>query len=187
MLFRTIATYRSGIRPPRTSTLFSTVDQLSLHEAETAWASVDRYFVGSMAVGRVQSTGHDTLVREPLGASLVVPLHGRIQSKTGKQILKASPGEALLFSPNRRLTRVAGTGGDPFVGAPMIIPAGDLKSAADRMGVRSSRMPNLDNFALSLTSSASAQAREIVEIARVIYGEVSRGSPRMLRAESHSS
>ena len=55
---------------------------------------------------RVRSTGHRILLEEEKLLTLILPRGGNISVRSGASELKAKPGEALLFPPNRRDTRV---------------------------------------------------------------------------------
>ncbi|TCO71561.1 hypothetical protein [Rhodovulum euryhalinum] len=48
--------------------------------------------VGPLAVGRVQSTGHEVDLSEHVSVSLVAPVSGRLFSAVGETGLSARPG-----------------------------------------------------------------------------------------------
>lgn len=92
MRFETLMTHRTGASGHRPSGLFSGCDSLTLLPAASAFCRIDRAMVGPLAVGRVQSTGHEVDLSEHVSVSLVAPVSGRLFSAVGETGLSARPG-----------------------------------------------------------------------------------------------
>ena len=172
----------------RNGSLFTGPGDLVLHDAERGRIEIARSFVGTIAVGRVASSGHDTEVSEPTGATLLVPVAGRITSAaqdSGR--LAAVAGQALLFAPNRRQTRVEPGGAAGFLAIPVIIPQAELAEAAARLGLAPAVRRRLDAVALVLDGARGTATRDLIALARSLQDDLAGGDPRLLRAEAHRS
>jgi AraC-like DNA-binding protein len=182
-LFAVVTVHTCAGSVGQSRNLFSTPSELRLAPAADAMARVSRCDLGALVIGEVFSTGHDVDVNEPLSASLVVPLHGRLTSETNGTSLRASAGEALLFSANRRRTQVERTAGDWFVGVPLIFPTRRLRAAAERIGFRPATLRSLDRFSMRLSATAEPAVQEMLQLVAVLYSEIRRDAP-VLRRES---
>ncbi|WP_108662949.1 helix-turn-helix transcriptional regulator [Acuticoccus kandeliae] len=186
--FNRILMIEAGHRPHRQSRLFTVPSDVTPLRNSKAQIDVGRFFVGTIAVGQVLSSGHDTAVTEPMGSTLIVPRRGRILS--GEQngaTHTAGTGEALLFSANRRQTRVEPADTGRFIGVPIVIPTSELLETADRLATRTRDLAGLETFALSLSGSRSPHAENLISIANALYERVSVGDPRLLRRDAQAS
>lgn len=183
MRFETLATHRGRASRAHAPSLFSGCEALMLLPAVDPVCHVERAMVGQMTVGRVRSTGHEVDLSEHLCLSLVVPFSGRLVSTVGETTLSAGPGGALLFSPNRRRTRVVPEGGAPFLGVPTNLPVAAIEEAARRLDV-STRHFRFDALALELGRSATPELEELLLLVKSLHSELDRGSPRLARAEA---
>lgn len=186
--FRRIVTVDDRLALDRRSTLFSMPSDVVPHAAAEVRVEVGRYFLGMVNVGEVISSGHDTFVTEPAGATLIVPRSGRITSAGVGDITRtASVGEALLFSPNRRQTRVAPDGAARFVGIPLVFPREELAETAAMLGLSTGSRRRLDAFSLSIAAARSAEMRDLIALTDSIYAAIADGSPALLGARAQRS
>ena len=166
--------------------LFSVPSALEAGESERVAIDVSRYFVGTIGVGRVRSTGHGTSVSEPFGTTLLVPTAGRVVSAPADGIaLAAGPGQALVFSPNRRQTRVEPPATSRFAAIPIVVPTADLLAMAERSGARRRSRHGLGAYALHLDSMQSRPVRKLISAVRYVHDAVARNDTRLLNEDVH--
>ncbi|WP_074220351.1 hypothetical protein [Rhodovulum sp. ES.010] len=176
MRFETLMTHRTGASGHRPSGLFSGCDSLTLLPAANGFCRIDRAMLGPISVGRVRSTGHEVDLSEHVAVSLVVPFSGRLVSAVGETGLSARPGEALLFSPNRRQTRVVPEADSQFLGAPITLPVETLEDAANRLDTRI-RCSRFGSIALALGGGKLPELDELLGLVRVLVSELERARP----------
>lgn len=169
------------------STLFTDQNALHLTDTEHGRLQISRYHVGTMTIAEVASTGHDVTVSEVAGATLLVPVRGRILSETRRNAMEAASGEIMFFSPNSRRTRVERFGDDDFLAIPLIIPVVELRKAAERNGFGRTFLRQLGDFSVRLRACDHPEVAELIGLTRILYDEVKRGSPRLARLEAHVS
>ncbi len=178
--FREVAHYTGGSRRQYARGLFTGPDPLRLSDELAGRATVSKYMVGSTVVGEVRSTGHEVKIDEPLGVSLLVPLQGRIVSVTNGGTHSASAGSsALIFSPNRRTTRVMAPEDADFLAIPIVIAWSEISRSAELMGVSLKQIRSAAPFSFELSPASQNISDELVGLCRVLHSEVSRGTPRL--------
>jgi len=173
----------SGRRTPNyPGTLFSTPSNTVPHNVRDIRVIVERSFIGTVGIGNVVSSGHDTFVTEPLDATLVVPFRGKVTSvpENGPK-QEAEPGGALLFSPNRRATRVEPHGASTFIGIPIMVPLRELRETAIELGASRSGVSALDDFSLSTLAGHAEEASDLVDGAVALRERLIRGDAKLLR------
>lgn len=186
--FREILALRGRRHQYRRSKLFSVPSDVEPLPGTATNISVSRCDIGSVVVGEVVSSGHDVDVREPLGATMLLPVRGRITTTTDDGVtLAADAGNGLFLCPNRRRTRVDAGTEKNFLGIPVIIPMGDLEDAAERLGVRRQGARKIGSFALPLPDNGPGAMRELIGLVGALYSEASRGSPRLVNADARTS
>ena len=174
--------------PEMRAPLFSTPSNTVPHAKREIRVNVGKFPLGTIVVGDVVSSGHDTFVTEPSDATLVVPLIGRVTSEpVNGSAQEAVPGGALAFSPNRRSTRVEASGDRPFVGVPIMVPVRDLRDTAMDMGLGRSGTRKLDSFTFFGCSGSSAVIGDLVDHAVSLRTRLLMGDTRLLRAEVQRS
>lgn len=185
--FQQTASYDAAARWHRAHGLFAGKDILRLSDEIRGRATVSKYMVGNVVVGDVRSTGHEVEVSEPFGVSILVPLSGRIVSVACGDTRGASAGSgALMFSPNRRTTRVVAPKGDEFHAVPLIIPFSEVSKTAERMGVSLRQMRRAMSFSFELDIGSQKVSDELVSFCRVLHSEVARGARRLNLAGVHA-
>jgi hypothetical protein len=184
--FTEILSFRDNGAPHRRSTLFSVPSDVILHPAERPGMSIRRYFVGTIGVAEVVSTGHETFVAEPTCATLILPRHGRLVSATADGVEQvAMPGQALLFGPNRRQTRVERAPDHPFVGIRIIIPRDDFIEAAVAAGARSRGSGRaIDQLAHAIDGRRSPEMRDLLVATRCFSEAVAADAPVLLSGDA---
>lgn len=185
--FAEIAHYRPVKRAAFRRDLFTGQTELTLHDSDLGHAEVDRFFLGAASFGRVVSTGHDVALSEHLNATLLVPVRGAITSDISQRTFEAAAGQALLFSPNERRTRVTAPKGATFLAVPVVFSPREIDTAASRIGVLSRKPSLIGNLALRLDPTRQSSAGELIQTVRLILSEIERGSPRLKRADAQSS
>ena len=178
-LFEHLRTHRAVGTGASRRDLFSGESELSLHDAADAQSRIERLLLGSVSLGRVTSTGHDVHLAEHLGVTLVVPRQGLLTSETPQGTYRAGPKQALLFSPNRRRTRVEPDNARYFEGIPVIVPVRELAAAAERLGVARRPAWSADLFTLLLDETRSSASAELIQLVGVVASEAGRGSRRL--------
>lgn len=178
MQFQELYTYRLKPAPRRHTILFSGNNDVRVRPGPEAFCRVERAMVGKLAVGRVRSTGHDVTLSEHVSANVVVPVSGQLMSTVRGRDYVARPGQALLFSPNSRDTSALPGDDSQFLGVPVLLPARDLETAAERLGAPVRRVM-FDDFALRLDGGALEASGELIAMIRVLVGEITRGSRRL--------
>ena len=176
-LFLNTRSYLKSGTTERDRDLFSRPGAFALHDADAPEAHVSRFNLEALTIGEVLSTGHDVEVREPIGISLVVPKRGRILSSTSDASFLAEVGDALLFSPNKRNTRVERCGQDKFLGVPVIVPAEVLNCTAASLGLKGQIHRQVPDFSLKLSTSGTPASQELIQLVNVLYAETSRKAP----------
>jgi AraC-like DNA-binding protein len=143
--------------------------------------------VGSITVGEVRSTGHEVEVNEHMGLSLVIPLKGRILSMSGDNTNRAHANHgALLFSPNRRTTRVVAPKGGEFLGLPLVIPFNEIAGTAERMGISLHQIRHARSFGFELHQQSQPISAELVALCKTLHSEIIRGSRRLNLPGAHA-
>lgn len=160
--------------------LFAGQDTLLLSDKTHGRATVSKYVVGNVVVGDVRSTGHEVDVAEPFGVSLLVPLQGKIESVACSETRVAHAGSsALIFSPNRRTTRVVAPQYGEFRAVPLIIPFSEISRVAERMGVSLRQIRRAKSFSFELDRGSQAISDELVGFCQLLHSEVARGARRL--------
>lgn len=178
--FKQISSYDARSRKQFAHSLFAGNDVLHLSDKINGRAMVSKFMVGNVVVGDVRSTGHEVEVAEPFGVSILVPLRGRIVSVACEETRVASAGSgALMFSPNRRKTRVIAPKGGEFHAVPLIIPFSDISRTAERMGVSLRHMRRASSFSFALDTRSQKISDELASLCRVLHSEVARGARRL--------
>jgi AraC-like DNA-binding protein len=180
--FDHVVTYRT--RRPGQRDLFSGQSDLILHEVANAHTRIERLYLGPISFGRVRSTGHDVDLSEHLGVTLIVPVTGQLTSETRQGTYTASPHQALLFSPNRRRTRVEANIDPIFTGIPIIVPVREMEAAAGRLGVSSRRIGDPNLFSIVLDKTRSEPSSELIDLVGIILSEANRNSARLAHASA---
>ena len=78
---------------------------------------------------RVVSSGHDISLEEPNKYSYLLPLTGRLDVAAGDSEYRAETDSALLFSPNRRRTRVSPTLHEHYEALVLLFPKATIERA----------------------------------------------------------
>ncbi len=155
--------------------MFSGGSDIELHRMQNAFASVQRADLGEISICRVRSTGHDVRVREPHALTLIVPLSGSITVEDDFGRRTARPGTALLAPAGRRFTRVEPDGSVPFLGVPVLIPAGSMENRL--------RASGLDRTVL-IDASRSALHAEAIRLVAFLHDELRNGAGLLRRAKA---
>ena len=90
------------------TSMFSDVRGLSFDDSENGWLQTAYGELGTSGIGlwRVQSTGHRIELGETDCVTIILPVHGRIDTEAGDAICSAAAGDLLLLGPGKRNTRV---------------------------------------------------------------------------------
>lgn len=178
--FKRTSSYSASSRRQFAHGLFAGKDVLRLTDEINGRATVAKYTVGNVVVGDVCSTGHEVDVAEPFGISIIVPLQGQIISVACDETRRAHAGSgALVFSPNRRTTRVIALEGSDFHAVPLIIPFSEISRTAERMGVSLRQMWRSASFSFELDNGSQQISNELTGFCRVLHSEVARGARRL--------
>ena len=91
------------------TSMFSDVRGLAFHDSESGWLQTGYGELGTSGLGlwRVKSTGHRIELGETDCVTVILPVHGRIDTEAGDTICSASAGDLLLLGPGKRNTRVS--------------------------------------------------------------------------------
>lgn len=171
----------------RSRDLFSRPNAMHLRQVPNAEARVSRFNLEALTIGEVVSTGHDVEILEPIGVSLIVPIRGSIISSATSTTLSAATGEALLFSPNRRNTRVETLGNSSFLGVPVVVSAEMLKQTADSLGMTKRQRGDISEFSFKLTAAECGASIELIQLVNVLYSEISRNAPGLAGAKKQNA
>lgn len=90
------------------TSMFSDVRGLTFHDSENGWLQTGYGELGTSGIGlwRVKSTGHRIELGETDCVTIILPVHGRIDTEAGDSICSAAAGDLLLLGPGKRNTRV---------------------------------------------------------------------------------
>ncbi|MDW4496572.1 helix-turn-helix transcriptional regulator [Sulfitobacter sp. D35] len=186
--FQDVLTVRNGQSEHHQSSLFALPSRITLRDAARKQLSIRRHFVGTLGVGQVVSTGHDTQVTEPSGLTLLLPLCGRLISRTADGTeLRAENGSALIFSPNRRETRVQADKQKMFLAETLILPINELVIELERNGYSANTRQMLADFSVLTPNVNSPEATQLTSSALELYSEVLAGSPKLSTKQSQRS
>lgn len=177
--FRTDVSFRSVGARVVESRLFSNPNRMVMADRPKVLARVSRFDLGGLTVGEVISSGHEVDVSEYLASSLVVPLCGAIECESKAGFVKATTGEALFFSPNRRHTRVSAGKSTAFKGIPLIISTDLMRAAFDRLGLNRPAVLEFDALSFRMQTNRSAAAAELLQTVRTLHAEINRRSARI--------
>ncbi len=72
---------------------------------------------------RIHSSGHTIELSERKHVTILLPLRGRVDVRTGAQELGAATGEALIFGPNRRTTSVRPLSAPRYEALAVLVPS----------------------------------------------------------------
>jgi AraC-like DNA-binding protein len=97
---------------------------------------------------RVRSSGHEIELNEPSRITYLLPVRGLLEVVAANKEFTAENGGALLFSPNRRRTRVTANGGDRYEAIVVMMPRTSLLSKMNRQGLAE------PNFELALPGNS---------------------------------
>lgn len=185
--FKTVASYENNSQRAYGQGLFAGPDVFRLAEARNSRATVAKCMIENLVFGEVRSTGHEVEVNEPFGISIVVPLKGTLVSETHSETHKAvGQSQGLLFSPNRRRTRVvAPTNGD-FVGMPVIVPISEIAQAAERMGVPPSQVRRAKSFSIEFGQQSLQSSEALLNLCMGLRSEIAHGSRRLNLPGAHT-
>jgi AraC-like DNA-binding protein len=93
---------------------------------------------------RVRSNGHEIQLIEPNKITYLLPISGRLDVAVSEHEYSAESGNALLFSPNRRRTRVSASGYVPYEALVVLMPATNIRRIMERQGLSwKNRAPDL--------------------------------------------
>lgn len=177
--FRTEVSFRGAEARVLESRLFSNPNKMIMAQRPEVHARVSRFDLGGLTVGEVISSGHEVNVSEYMANSLIVPLSGAIECESKTGLIKATTGEALFFSPNRRHTRVSAGKAATFKGIPLIISTDLMRAAFDRLGLSLPAAIEFDALSLRMNGSRSAATTELLQTVRTLHAEIDRGSVRI--------
>ncbi|MGB5216504.1 MAG: helix-turn-helix domain-containing protein [Anderseniella sp.] len=95
----------------------------------TSMATTDKL---GIRIGRVRSTGHEIDLTELNHSTMLLPIQGRLEARSGRAEHSCRQGEALLFGPNRRTTRAVSETGEHFEANVLLFPTDVLMANLDR-------------------------------------------------------
>lgn len=108
--------------------MFEKTLQFSFRDPEQAWLKTEVVELGKhVELWRVTSSGHEISLEEPNKITYLLPTRGRLDVAASDSEYKAESGSALLFSPNRRRTRVSPTAHDPYEALVLLFPKSDIE------------------------------------------------------------
>lgn len=135
--FRSVQEYEGG-HPRRSADIemFGGTTQFDFLDPEngslnTEMAPLSR----SIELWRVRSSGHEIQLIEPNKITYLLPLSGRLDVAVSGREYSADDGDALLFSPNRRRTRVSASGCTPYEALVVLMPADGILRIMKRQGL----------------------------------------------------
>jgi len=147
--FRSVQEFEAG-QPSRSADMemFDGTTQFDFLDPEngslnTEMAPLSR----NIELWRVRSSGHDIQLIEPNKITYLLPLRGRLDVAVSGHEYSAENGDALLFSPNRRRTRVSASGCTPYEALVVLMPADGIRRIMKRQGL------NWRNDALELPAN----------------------------------
>lgn len=186
--FSRVASYEARSERQFGKGLFAAPDDFRLTDSQRGKATVSKFSIGNLIIGEVRSTGHEVVVREPFGATLLVPLNGRLVSETGNETHCAIGNSgALLFSPNTRRTKVIAAKDSDFLAVPVIVPFSEIAETAERMGVSPSKVRRATSFSLEMRNQPRHVTSELTNICMSLYSEIARGSCRLDLSDARSN
>ena len=86
--------------------------------------------LGSARLCRVESTGHRIRLDEPAHYTVLIPRTGIVEVRADGRMMRARPGETLVFPPNARTTEVLPDRSEPYRADCVLLPA--IGTAANR-------------------------------------------------------
>ncbi len=124
----------TGKNSPRKSNLFSRTNGFSFSDPENgslrvSSATIDKH---GIRIGRVLSTGHDIDLTELCHSTLLLPTHGRLEARSSMHEHNCRDGQALLFGPNKRITRTVSESDRQFEATVLLFPIDAVAKAVDR-------------------------------------------------------
>jgi len=104
--------------------MFDGTTHFDFLDPENGFLTTEMAYLGrDIELWRVRSSGHEIQLIEPDKISYLLPLSGRLDVAAADREYSAENGDALLFSPNRRRTRVSASNRTPYEALVVLMPA----------------------------------------------------------------
>jgi AraC-like DNA-binding protein len=156
--------------------MFSDTRRFELADAERGWLRTDFGVLAEtgVALWRVRSSGHTIELSEPNNITILAPTQGRVDVEVGAEDFGASPGEALLFGPNRRLTHVRPATSNRYDCAAIMIPLDAI--GWEQPGRQEKIMPYCDPGLISFVNHLYSELRRGVSPINSARGQAAAAS-----------
>ena len=105
-VFETMALVTSDGDPIEPPSLFARRQQFTFHKRRERYLKSELISFGTLKLGRVVSSGHTVKLTEADYLTYFLPISGGLEVSTRTDDFSARTGQALLFGPNTRVTRV---------------------------------------------------------------------------------
>lgn len=178
----------TGNQPVRSySGLFTAALRPVLHPSKAAGVLVERAHVAGLAIGRVSSTGHDIRVIEDRNLSVLIPTSGSIRTEFHGRESLAGPGDILVASRGRRVTRVEGTGESAFQAIVLMIDQNELTANLQPLvGPTTTRELGSD-FCLVFPGKERLETRHLITLSRMLVEDLDANGDMIARIEAQHS
>lgn len=136
--FRSVQEFKGG-QPRRAADMemFDGTTKFDFHDPENGSLNTEMAPLGrNIELWRVSSSGHEIRLIEPNKLSYLLPLRGRLDVAVADSEYSAENGDALLFSPNRRRTRVSASDCTPYEALVVLMPADEIRRFMKRQGLQ---------------------------------------------------
>lgn len=137
-VFQTIEDFRGGVsRRFNDTEMFDETTWFEFLDPENALLRTEMVSLSrNIEIWRVRSSGHEIQLIEPNKVTYLLPLSGRLDVSDGEREYSAEEGNALLFSPNRRRTRVSACDRIAYEALAVLMPASNIRRIMDRQGLK---------------------------------------------------
>lgn len=132
--FRPVQEFKNG-RPSRVTgrDMFDATIRFGFLDEENGSLRTELATLGrDIELWRVRSSGHEIQLSEPEKITYLLPLRGRLDVAVAQQEYAAGNGSALLFSSNKRRTRVLASNGRMYEALVVMVPAAAIRQILDR-------------------------------------------------------